>query len=111
MSDVANVHDPNFSKDVLEQQLRDLARTDAEVRVFLQDYAQCKDFAAEGLFPSMVACSYFQPPSAVQYWAPTNIRRPVPESPAKSKKLTFSQGLDQFRIFLQEGETGCARFW
>lgn len=109
MSGDNDFHD-RAGKDFLEQQLCELACANAEIRVFLKDYAQCKDFPAEELFLRMVACSYFEPPSTVQYWAPKYVRQGMQGSVGNSKKITFSQGLDQFRIFLQKGETGCARF-
>ena len=123
------------SRDWVRQELRKLDFKDARLRTFLADYDQCKSARLEGLFQSMVAASYFEPPSGYTYWAPTNIigentERSYPspsptfwqvfhhfrqgyaatEHSYASVSPTFSQALDQFRVFLQKGKPGCARF-
>ncbi|KAL9036421.1 MAG: hypothetical protein Q9180_004312 [Flavoplaca navasiana] len=60
----------------------------------------------------MVASSYFEPPSTIQYWAPRNVLsngRDL-EGPDTLQSPTFSQALNQFRLFLRQGDSGCARF-
>lgn len=108
----ANNLGDNDSDDWLQQQLRDLGPRGANLRAFLADYAQCKNSRSEELLRSMVAYSYFEPPSNFQYWAP---RTMSPSSQDLERhnvsSPTFSQALDQFRIFLQKGDPGCARFW
>ena len=111
----SNPNDPltsdSDSEDWLQQELRNFGRNDARLRTFLADYDQCKNARREGLFQSMVAASYFEPPSSSYYWGPTNIIGGDTERSQSSKSPTFSQALDQFRAFLQRGKPGCARFW
>ncbi|KAL8896890.1 MAG: hypothetical protein Q9192_002854 [Flavoplaca navasiana] len=95
------------------QKLHEQGPKDANLRAFLVDYAQCKNSRLEGLFQSMVACSYFEPPSTTQYWAPRNVLSNGQdlEGLDTSKSPTFSQALNQFRLFLRQGDPGCVRFW
>lgn len=101
-----NVLGEDNSEDWLQQQLRKLVPEEPTLNAFLADYAQCKDCRLEELLHKMVACSSFKPPSSFQYWAPRKIS-------VSSQELgpTFSEALDQLRVFLQSGGPGCARFW
>lgn len=101
------------NEDWFQQIILEQSPKDANLRAFLVNYAQCENSRLEGLFHSMVACSYFEPPSTFRYWAPRNVLsngRDL-EGPNTSKSPTFSQALNQFRRFLQQGDAGCARFW
>ena len=106
------VNDSN-TEDWFQQKFHEQGPKDANLRAFLVDYAQCKNSRLEGLFQSMVACNYFEPPSTTQYWAPRNVLSNGQglEGPDTSKSPTFSQALNQFRLFLRQGDPGCARFW
>ena len=101
------------NEDWFQQKIQKQGPKDANLLAFLVDYAQCKNSRLEGLFHSMVACSCFEPPSTFQYWPPRNVLsngRDL-ERPSTPKSPTFSQALNQFRLFLGQGDPGCARFW
>ncbi|KAL8911235.1 MAG: hypothetical protein Q9171_003582 [Xanthocarpia ochracea] len=89
------------SEDWLQQELRNFGRNDARLRTFLADYNHYKNARLEGLFQSVVAASYFEPPSSSYYWGPTNMIGGDTERSQPSKSPTFSQTLDHFRAFLQ----------
>ncbi|KAL8856236.1 MAG: hypothetical protein Q9178_007153 [Gyalolechia marmorata] len=101
----ANPNNPDTSdsdsEDWLQHKLRNLGRDDARLHTFLADYDQYKNARLEGLFQSMVAASYLEPPSSSYYWMPTNMIGRDAERSQPSKSPTFSQVLDRFRAFLQ----------